>query len=107
MTNIFSVKPEITYDPKLNEPMTLKSGNTLLLSVDISGVPTPRVRWSHDDAELTVKPGSNIETGIKNDIFYVVKDAGGNYYKLRFTRLVDAQSGERGNPQFQYDLLEE
>ncbi|OEK02156.1 hypothetical protein BFP97_11755 [Roseivirga sp. 4D4] len=53
------------------------------------------------------QPGSNIETGIKDDIFYVVKDAGGNYYKLRFTRLVDAQSGERGNPQFQYDLLEE
>ncbi|OEK04005.1 hypothetical protein BFP71_10940 [Roseivirga misakiensis] len=53
------------------------------------------------------QPGSNIETGVKEGIFYVVKDTSGNYYKLRFTRLVDAQSGERGNPQFQYDLLEE
>ena len=62
MPNIFSVKREITYNPKLNEPMTLKSGNTLLLSVDISGGPTPSVRWSHGDGELTVKPGLNTET---------------------------------------------
>lgn len=51
------------------------------------------------------QPGSNVETGIKDDIFYVVKDTDENYYKLRFTRLVDAQSGDRGNPQFQYELL--
>ncbi|MFY0593140.1 HmuY family protein [Roseivirga sp.] len=53
------------------------------------------------------QPGSTIETGVKEGVFYLVKDTEGNYYKLRFTRLVDAQTGERGNPQFQYDLLEE
>ncbi len=51
------------------------------------------------------QPGSGQETGVKDDIFYVIKDTGDNYYKLRFTRLVDATSGERGNPQFQYELL--
>ena len=53
------------------------------------------------------QPGSGQETGVKTDIFYVIKDTAGNYYKLRFTRLVDPVSGERGNPQFQYDLLSE
>ncbi len=51
------------------------------------------------------QPNTNVETGVKDDIFYIIKDTDGNYYKLRFTRLVDAQTGERGNPQFQYDLL--
>jgi len=51
------------------------------------------------------QPGSSLETGVKEDIFYVIKDTAGNYYKLRFTRLLDPISGERGNPQFQYDLL--
>lgn len=51
------------------------------------------------------QPGSGQETGVKADIFYVIKDTADNYYKLRFTRLVDPVSGERGNPQFQYDLL--
>lgn len=53
------------------------------------------------------RPGSSDETGVKANIFYVVKDTSGNYYKLRFTRLVDPNSGERGNPQFQFDLLEQ
>ena len=51
------------------------------------------------------QPGSGQETGVKADRFYVIEDTSGNYYKLRFTRLVDPDSGERGNPQFQYELL--
>ena len=92
----FSVKPEITYDPKLNEPMTLKSGNTLLLSVDISGVPTPRVRWSHDDSELTVKPGLNIETKDTYSTFTLKGITGENSGKYRVTasNIVDEVSAE-------------
>lgn len=53
------------------------------------------------------QPGSGQETGVKSNLFYVIEDTSGNYYKLRFTRLVDPGSGERGNPQFQYELLAE
>lgn len=53
------------------------------------------------------QPGSNIETGVKTDIFYVIKDSDENYYKLKFTRLVDPNTGERGNPQFLYNLIEQ
>jgi hypothetical protein len=41
---------------------------------------------------------------VKGDVFYVVKDAEGYYFKLRFTRLTSAE-GERGFPQFEYKPL--
>ncbi|WP_027378354.1 HmuY family protein [Chryseobacterium daeguense] len=41
---------------------------------------------------------------VYGDRFYVMKDAEGYYFKLRFTRLTST-SGERGNPQFEYKPL--
>ncbi|MDX6190034.1 HmuY family protein [Flavobacterium sp. Fl-318] len=40
----------------------------------------------------------------KTDRFYVIKDANGNVYKLKFTSMLSA-AGERGNVSFQYALL--
>lgn len=51
------------------------------------------------------QPGSPTPTGVREDIFYVLKDAAGNHYKLRFTRMLNPETGERGFPQLQYDLL--
>ncbi|MEO9570922.1 MAG: HmuY family protein [Polaribacter sp.] len=39
------------------------------------------------------------------NIFYVLKDANNNYYKIRFLDLVN-DSGERGHPRFEYKLLQ-
>jgi len=47
-------------------------------------------------------PGSS--PAIKEDRFYLVEDAEGNTYKLKFTALT--QNGERGRPQIEFDLLE-
>ncbi|WP_179352283.1 HmuY family protein [Winogradskyella vidalii] len=44
------------------------------------------------------------ETSVREDTYYVVKDTDNNYYKLRFTA-VESETGERGYPQFQYELL--
>ena len=41
---------------------------------------------------------------VYGDRFYVIKDAEGYYFKLRFTRLTNT-SGERGFPQFEYKPL--
>ena len=41
---------------------------------------------------------------VYGDRFYVIKDAEGYYFKLRFTRLTST-SGERGFPQFEYKPL--
>ena len=45
------------------------------------------------------------ETSVREDRYYIVKDTDNNYYKLRFTA-VESETGERGYPQFQYELLE-
>ncbi|WP_417860536.1 HmuY family protein [Winogradskyella sediminis] len=45
------------------------------------------------------------ETSVREDRYYIVKDGDNNYYKLRFTA-VESETGERGYPQFQYEILE-
>ena len=47
----------------------------------------------------------NYRTVYKN-IFYVLKDANGNYYKIRFLNYM-SETGVRGNPKFQYQLIYE
>ncbi len=45
---------------------------------------------------------------INPDIFYVIEDTEGNLYKLAFTRMLCAEAacaGERGYPEFTYELL--
>ncbi|SIS53729.1 HmuY protein [Zobellia uliginosa] len=42
---------------------------------------------------------------LKEDVFFIVKDGDGNYYKLKFTALVN-ESGIRGYPAFEYTLLQ-
>jgi len=46
------------------------------------------------------------EFAINNDIFYIIEDADGNVYKLKFTKMLNDQ-GERGNPEFIYEILSE
>ena len=46
------------------------------------------------------------ETSVRENRYYIVKDTDGNIYKLRFTA-VESETGERGYPQFQYELLAE
>ncbi|WP_432670643.1 HmuY family protein [Flavobacterium sp. SM2513] len=41
---------------------------------------------------------------LKTDRFYVIKDAAGNHYKLKFTGGAN-EAGERGYPKFQYTLI--
>lgn len=47
--------------------------------------------------------GPNMAPTIRNDRFYVVKDARGNFYKVRFLSLT--RDGERGRPSFEYALV--
>jgi hypothetical protein len=42
---------------------------------------------------------------LKENVFYVVNDTDGNYYKLQFLALTNAD-GERGYPEFVYSLLQ-
>ncbi|MBD1365977.1 HmuY family protein [Mucilaginibacter sp. ZT4R22] len=43
--------------------------------------------------------------GVKTDRFYVVKDAAGNVYKLKFVSFTTADGGTRGYPKIEYALV--
>jgi hypothetical protein len=49
--------------------------------------------------------GPGLAPAIRSDRFYVIKDADGNYYKVKFTALTT--SGERGKPKLAYELIKE
>ncbi len=52
-----------------------------------------------------VTAGTNL--GIKSDRFYVIKDALGNVYKLRFLKMgVGSDGGTRGYPEIEYALVQ-
>ncbi|WP_025144797.1 HmuY family protein [Pedobacter jeongneungensis] len=44
-------------------------------------------------------------TGVKTDIFYVIKDAAGNVYKLKFISMGAGDAGTRGKPVIEYKLV--
>ena len=46
-----------------------------------------------------------IPVQLYSDRYYIIKDPAGHIYKLRFTALL-SQQGERGNPSFQYALVQ-
>jgi hypothetical protein len=62
-------------------------------------------------AQTQTKIGTNWRSGggpgvspfLRTDRFYLIKDANGNIYKLRFTALT--QNGERGKPAIEFALL--
>ena len=43
--------------------------------------------------------------GVKTDRFYVVKDAAGNVYKMKFLSFTSQDGGTRGKPVIKYELL--
>ena len=50
--------------------------------------------------------GSTAPLGIQFDRYYVIKDANGFYYKLRFLTMGLANDkGDRGRPQIEYALI--
>jgi hypothetical protein len=51
-------------------------------------------------------PGQNgTGGGVKTDIFYLVKDAAGNVYKLKFNSFISNDGGTRGKPVIEYKLI--
>lgn len=53
----------------------------------------------------TAAPGATTPAGVRTDRFYVIKDAAGNVYKLRFISYTSTDGGERGKPKLEYELV--
>lgn len=65
-------------------------------------------KYAYTDNRMSI--GSNWRAttgtvGVKKDRFYVVKDAAGNAYKLKFLSFTTQDGGTRGKPQIAYELI--
>lgn len=56
-------------------------------------------------AKWRVGGGPGKPPTVKQDIFYVIKDVAGNYYKLRFLNMSATDGGVRGKPEMEYKLI--
>lgn len=54
---------------------------------------------------VTPSPTPGIVAGVKKDRFYVIKDAEGNIYKVRFNSFTPEDAGKRGYPELEYKLV--
>lgn len=60
-------------------------------------------RWTIGSRWRSTQPA----TGARLDRFYLIKDAAGNFYKLKCLAMgVGSDGGTRGKPEFQYDKIE-
>ena len=57
-----TAKPKVTYEDSLKKPKELKTGATLILTVNISGVPTPEVSWYFGEETIQTGNGTTLET---------------------------------------------
>ena len=91
-----TVAPKISYDDKLKEEQSLKAGQTLILSVNTSGVPIPSISWYLNDAELTVGNGTSIETTDTYSTLTIKGTTAANSgpYKVTATNVVDSVSAD-------------
>jgi hypothetical protein len=71
------------------------AGVTFMKTADVIGT-----KWRSAAA-----PGSTTPAGVRTDRFYVIKDAAGNIYKLKFISYTNTDGGERGKPKLEYELV--
>ena len=93
---VYPVAPAITYEDALSKPQVLKTGSTLVIHVNITGIPQPKVAWFCDDVELTIKNGVSYETTDTYSTLTVKNVTGENSgkYKVTATNVVDTATAE-------------
>ncbi|MFT4024793.1 MAG: HmuY family protein [Flavihumibacter sp.] len=73
---------------------------------NISSTTFSGARWViGSNWRVTGGPGGTSGAGVKTDRFYVIKDANGNYYKLKFVSFIAADGGTRGKPEITFKLV--
>ena len=71
--------PRISYDEDLEDLVTLKRGANLLIEVQISGNPRPKVTWYHGDKKVEESARVTMEV-----------EEGWSYIKVKGTKAEDA-----------------
>jgi len=71
-------------------------------SVNAPSNATATGRWTIGSSWRSTQPA----TGARQDRFYIIKDANGNYYKFKCLAMgVGTDGGTRGKPEFKYTLI--
>lgn len=81
MAFFLSVVPSIDVDARYKQPQEVKSGSTLILPVNITGLPRPRVTWYRNGVPLGVRPG------------HVLIDSGDSYSTLTVQGIENEEGG--------------
>ena len=94
---MIAAKPKITYDDALTKPKELKMGATLILTVNISGVPTPEVSWYFGEETIELGNGTTLDTIETTYSTLTIKDVGGKNsgaYSVKAKNLAGSDSAE-------------
>ncbi len=103
--------PYYFQDVILQNPYKVQTVQILNTTKDYSAFGESDLTTLNFGVQSQVNIGANWRTGggptsapaIRNDRYYIIKDASNNVYKLRFTAL--DSNGERGKPKFEYALV--
>ena len=120
-THYFDYSTNTTVPYKFKDFVISNYGSIKISSVDVTDMMSYEGFTMDDVGSLTLEDnrlgigsswrkfdGATFSFTINPDIFYIIEDVDGNYYKLMFTRMYCITgdcAGERGYPEFTYELL--
>ena len=86
----------ITFDPKYANVLSVKAGGSLILPVNVSGMPDPTIKWYHKDIPLHESAKVNIESDVSYSTLTVkgtaAEDAG--RYRVAAQNMVGSDNAE-------------
>ena len=68
-----TVKPELDFDNKFRDLITLQSGQSLRIPVTVSGLPKPEVTWRQNDTPIKPSTRLSIESTDRGTTLHVKK----------------------------------
>lgn len=58
----FTAHPQLEYDNRLKSTQNFKAGSSIVILVNVSGIPTPTIKWLLNEKEIETSYSLNIET---------------------------------------------
>ena len=89
-----NAKPKIEYEDRLKDGITAKAGASLILLVNISGFPKPKVSWYHNGDEVTGFTGVDIDFDHDQELVHKIQR---NQLSWVTTLMLDKMANQEGN----------
>ena len=97
----FLVPPTVSFDDRYKDTQAVKAGSTLILPINFTGIPKPKVTWYHGNTRLHEQRG------------HVHLDTGDSYSTLTMTGIEKEEAGkyrvhienEAGSAECEFDVM--